>query len=298
MPIDSYAPFRISGVVDVVPGRGDLPVVQIRNSFAEAEVYLLGATVAGFVPKGEKPLIWLSPTSPFVEGKAIRGGIPVCFPWFGPHRTAKDFPIHGCVRFRSWSLESTAQLSDGRTRVVLFIESDDATRAYWPHDFRLELAVTVGKTLEVEMTATNVGTGPFSYENCLHTYFAVGDAAKTKVQGLDGLGYMDRRAAPYRAVQAGDIAPAAEVNAVYMGPPARLSIQDAANGRRIVLDQGNFKETVVWNLWEANAAKNAEIADGWKTYLCVEAANCVDTDVTLLPGTSHRSWVRYGVEKA
>lgn len=298
MSIDTYASFRIPGVVDVVAGEGGLPVVQVRNSHSEADIYLLGATVARFVPKGEQPLIWLSPTSPFAEGKAIRGGIPVCFPWFGPHKTKKEFPVHGCVRFRSWEIESVAQLSDGRTKVVLFIGSDEATRGYWPHDFRLQLAATIGKSLEVELIASNTGVEPFSYENCLHTYFNVGDVAKTTVLGLDGLGYLDRGKSDIRAVQTGDVKPAAEIVNVYMGAPARSTIVDSVNKRKIVLDQGNFKETVVWNPWDVAAAKNPEIAGGWKSYICVEAGNCLDTNVTLLPGTSHSSWVRYGVEKA
>lgn len=294
---DSLSSFRIPGVVDVVPGRGDLPVLQVRNTFAEADIYLLGATVTRFVPAGEQPVLWLSDNTPAVEGKALRGGIPVCFPWFGPHRKVSTFPVHGCVRFRSWRIESVAQLSDGRTRVVLGIGSDEATKAFWPHDFLLQLAVTVGTSLEVAMTATNTGDEPFSYENCLHTYFNVGDVAATTVTGMDGLGYLDRGAGDRRGVQSGDIAPQGEIVNIYTGARQRSVIHDTAKGRRIVLDQGNFAESVVWNLWEANAAKNPEIGPLWRTFLCVEAGNCVDDRVTLLPGTSGCSWVRYSVEK-
>jgi glucose-6-phosphate 1-epimerase len=298
MPMEQYAAFAIPNVLEVVEGRGGLPAVRISNRFAQAEIYLHGAHVTRFEPAGGKPLIWTSPSSPYAAGKSIRGGVPVCFPWFGPHRTVKEFPVHGFVRFRSTELLETAQLSDGRTRAVFGLAADDATRAYWPHEFRLEAAVTVGAELEIALTVANTGREPFSYEDCFHTYFAVGDATRSAVSGFDGSGYIDRLKGDSRGVQSGDVVPSTgEITNVYTLVPPRAAIEDAANGRRIAAEQSGLANAVVWNPGEATAAKNPEMAGMWKDFLCLEAANCLDTRIVLLPGCSHASRVRYRAEK-
>ena len=297
MQLKEYSAFAIPGQVSVEEGKGGLPVVKVRNAFAQADIYLYGAHVTHYEPKGGKPLLWLSDASPFAAGKAIRGGIPVCFPWFGPHRTNKDFPVHGVARFRSWELQSVAALSDGKTRIVLSLSSNEETRSFWPHDFFLEMAVVVGPSLELELTASNADREPFLYEDCLHTYFSVGDVAKTSVSGLDGTGYIDRARSDARSVQKGPVNPAGETVNAYMQAPSRTEIADTAGGRKIVVEQCGFKSTVVWNPWEATAAKNPEMIDRWRGFICVEGANCLDANVVLLPGTSHRSYVRYTAEK-
>ena len=299
MSIDQYASFAIPNTLEVVEGRGGLPLVKISNRFADAEIYLHGAHVTHFAPKGGKPMIWTSPASPYADGKSIRGGIPVCFPWFGPHRSVKEYPVHGFVRFRSTELAETSQLSDGRTRAVFSLKADDAVRAYWPHEFRLDLSVTVGKELELSLTVTNTGREPFSYEDCFHTYFAVGDATRAAVTGFDGVGFIDRLKGDARGVQSGDVsASSVEITHVYTLVPPRAAIDDAAGGRRIAVEQSGLANAVVWNPGEATAAKNPEMAGMWKDFLCLEAGNCLDTRITLLPGCSHVSAVRYGTEKA
>jgi D-hexose-6-phosphate mutarotase len=223
--------------------------------------------------------------------------MPICFPWFSAHRTNKDFPIHGCVRFRSWELGSAARLSDGRARVKLVLLSNEATRAFWPYDFKLELTATVGKNLEVELTATNTGADPFRYDDCLHTYFAVGDVRKATVAGLDGIGYIDRINGDIRSVQKGILPIQGEITHVHTRVAGRVEIRDAEWNRKIIIEQAGMDENIVWNPWEATAAKNAEMAGLWKDFLCVESGNCMDGMVVLAPGCSHTSWVRYGAEK-
>lgn len=297
MQLTEYSAFTIPGQVSVEEGKGGLPVIRVRNTCAQADIYLHGAHVTHFEPTGGKPLLWLSDASPFVTGKAIRGGIPVCFPWFGPHKTNKDFPVHGIARFRSWTLQSVATLSDGRTRVVLALSSSDETRSFWPHDFLLELAVVVGPSLELELTAYNTDSEPFLYEDCLHTYFSVGDVTKTSVSGLDGVGYIDRTRSDARSVQTGPVVPSCETVNAYMQAPSRTELADTAGDRKIIMEQNGFKSTVVWTPWEATAAKNPEMVDRWRGFLCVEGANCLDANVVLLPGTSHRSYIKYTTEK-
>jgi len=178
-----------------------------------------------------------------------------------------------------------------------YLSSNDETRSLWPHDFFLEMAVVVGPSLELELTASNADREPFLYEDCLHTYFAIGDVAKTSVSGLDGTGYIDRARSDARSVQKGPVTPADETVNIYMNAPSRTEIADTAGGRKILVDQCGFKSTVVWNPWEATAAKNPEMIDRWRGFICVEGANCLDANVVLLPGTSHRSYVKYTAEK-
>ena len=297
MSLKEYESFSIPPVVSIEEGRGGLPCVKIASDFAEAEMYLYGAHVTRFDPKGDRPILWTSPSSPFTPGKPIRGGIPICFPWFGPHRRKKEFPIHGFARIRSFELTYTARLSDGRIRVGMVQKSDEETRAFWPRDYILEVTATFGKVLEVSLTVTNTDREPFSFEDGTHTYLAVSDAPSTAVRGLDGVCYMDRLANDALGIQSGDLIIGRGLTKIFTDSPRAVSIEDRAGGRVIIAEQEGMANTVVWNPGKETAAANSEIAGKEKEFLCVEAANCVNHPVILLPGCSHTSTVRYSVEK-
>lgn len=287
---------EIPGTVDLTAGEGGLPLIRVRNDYAECDIYLYGAHIARFKNAGAGDLLWMSPTSPFVQGKAIRGGIPLCFPWFGPHRTRSDLPQHGFARTRLWEHESSAQLDDGRTRITLRTADDERTRELWPHRFGAELAVTVGPTLELSLLIENRGDEPFRYEDCFHTYFKVGSASGCAVEGLDGVGYIDRGRSDVRAVQVGVLRPSGETVNAYMRSPSSCALVDPLFQRRVSIAQDGCSSTVVWNPGATTAAKNPEILAAWEGFLCVESANCLDTPILLLPGTAHRSAVRFAVE--
>ena len=271
-------------------------MLSIRNRYAECDIYLYGAHIARFDPADGDGLLWMSPTSFFEEGKPIRGGIPVCFPWFGPHETRTDLPLHGVVRTRYWDIESTAWLSDDRTRIELSIGDDSVTRESWPYAFRLKMTVTVGETLDVELSTENTGRDPFRYAESLHTYFKAGHAHGCSVEGLDGVGYVDRVRKDARAVQYGPLRLSGETVNAYMRSPAKCTLVDPIMKRRIIVEQRGFADTVVWNPGKEAAARNPEIGAAWNQYLCIESANCLDNQVFLLPGNSHRSFARFRVE--
>lgn len=260
MSLKEYEAFAIPPIVSIEEGRGGLPFVKITSDLAEAEMYLYGAHITRFHPKGAKPLLWVSPASPFTPGKPIRGGIPICFPWFGPHRVKKEFPIHGFVRIRFFELSYTAQLSDGRIQVAMIQKSDEETRAFWHHDYILEVTATFGKLLEVSLTVTNTDREPFSFEDCTHTYFAVSDASSTVVRGLDGLCYMDRLANDALGVQSGDLIVGGGLTKIFTNSPQAVSIEDRSGGRVILAEQEGMANTVVWNPGKQTAASNPEIA--------------------------------------
>lgn len=292
--VDSRAA-GIPGELEVGTGKGGLPLIKVRNAFAECDIYQFGAHVARFVPKGETDLLWMSPTSPFQEGRPIRGGIPVCFPWFGPHGTRGDLPLHGVARLRTWEFLYAARLSDGRTRLALGLSDDEASRSVWPHEFRLELELTVGRSLELTLLTENPGKEPFLYEDCFHSYFAVSHPHRCEIAGLDGTAYIDRLRKDARGVQSGALVLSGETVNAYMRSPSSISIRDEGR-RRVRVDQRGFSSVVVWNPGAEAGGKNPEIGASWDQYLCVESANCLDGPVILGPGNAHRSTVKYTAE--
>ncbi|MCX7786507.1 MAG: D-hexose-6-phosphate mutarotase [Spirochaetes bacterium] len=296
MPLNPYSAFTMPPFVQIQEGGGGFPCFKITNDYTEAEMYLYGAHVTKFHPRHKKPLLWMSPTSSFMVGKPIRGGIPLCFPWFGPHKQRKDYPIHGFMRIRSFEPVSVAQLSDGRTRIQLMQKSDETSITYWPHEYMAEVTATFGESLEVSLTVTNPGDEPFSFEDCMHTYFAVTDAPSAVVSDLNGVCYMDRLANDSFGVQYGELLVGNGLTKIFTRVPRMIRIQDRASGRVIRTEQYGMANTVVWNPGKETAAENPEIAGREREFLCIEAANCVNTPIILLPGCSHTSTVRYSWE--
>lgn len=296
MGANEYAKFDIPGKIRATEGRGGFPSLKVSTELCDAEIYLYGAHLASFVPKGCEDLLWLGELSPFAPGKAIRGGVPVCFPWFGTHRSNPELPAHGLARIRRWEIGSTAMLSDGRARVVLRLTSSDQTMAIWPHEFLLEMDFTLGREIELELRATNAGDEPFSYEDCFHAYFRVGDVGRAAVAGLEGRGFLDKLRADQSCLNPGAIRLSAPVTDLFPIAGRRAEIADEAKGRTIVCEQEGFTGTVVWTPWETALTAFKDIGPAWREFLCVEAVNCRESRVVLLPGTSHSSRAKYGLK--
>lgn len=296
MSTSSYSKFNIPEHLTIVSGEGNLPKILISTKYATAEIYLYGAHVSSFIPSGQGDMLWMSPLSPFQEGKAIRGGIPICFPWFGPHREKSDFPAHGFVRTQEWSLDSSALLSDGQVQIVLSTKSNDQTKQLWPFDFHLELRVTTGPCLTLELITTNTDSKPFIYEDCLHTYFDVADVNKAVVTGLENTPYLDRLEKDKPGVLLSSINPDKPVTYIFPKSAPDAQIEDTTRKKVISSHKNGFKGSVAWTPF-TNAEKSfPEIGTYWKNFICLEAVNCGDYAVTLLPGTSHKSAVRYSVK--
>lgn len=277
----------IPGVASVVPGQGDLPKVRITTPAATAEIYLHGAHVTSWQPADSAEVLFLSKLSRFEDGKAIRGGIPICFPWFRAKADNPKAPAHGFVRTRAWKLESIAQ---GGPDVVVSLttESDDSTRAWWPYDFRATHCVTVGSSLKLELVVENTGDAPFRFEEALHTYNRVSDAAAIRISGLDHITYLDNRDNNAVKRQPGDIHFTAATDNAYIDTTDSVTIHDAALNRSIRLDKQNSSTTVVWNPWSDGAAALADMDDSeWREFACVEASNILSAAVTLPPAKSH-----------
>jgi len=187
--------FGIAGRVQILADEGGIPKVRVTAPQSHGEMHLHGAQVTSWRPAGAEEVIFLSHQARWEEGKAIRGGIPICFPWFRGKADDPHAPAHGVVRTRIWALESIEHNADGIT-VTMSIGSDPDTRRWWPADFRLLQTVTFGSELKLAFKVSNTGTSPFRFEEALHTYYKVGDVRRVRVRGLDGDQFAQRRRHP------------------------------------------------------------------------------------------------------
>ena len=279
--------FAIPGVAKVAPGSGGLPKVQITSPAASAEIYLHGAQVTSWRPKNFEEVIFLSEHSRWEEGRAIRGGIPVCFPWFRAKADDPKAPAHGFARTRSWQLESLVRQQDSVV-ATMSTESDEDSRKWWPHEFRLAHRITVGDALKLELTVSNTGTAPFRFEEALHTYNRVGNAEELRITGLDQAVFLDNRDGNREKHQNGDFHFAAATDNAYIDAQNAVEIIDPALRRRIRLEKQGSLTTVVWNPWSDGASALADLGnDEWRQMACVEASNILNNAVTVAPGQEH-----------
>jgi D-hexose-6-phosphate mutarotase len=274
---------EISGRVEIINGHGGLPLVKIRTPWSTAEIYLLGAHATGFQKNGEPPLIFMSARSYFAPGKPIRGGVPVCFPWFGPREGG---PGHGLVRILAWDLAETAASPDGRVTVRLRLPKESLAPE-WPA-LRTEFILTVADTLTMELIATNESSDKTQVlENCLHTYFQVGDIGALSLAGLQNAPFDDFAFGANGARRNGDPAPlriTQETNRVYPDNAATMEIRDEKLKRTIRVEKFNSQSTVVWNPWTTQKMPEDWGQTEHRQMVCVESGNVKQNKISLAPG--------------
>ena len=270
-------------------GRGGLERLLLLAADGEAHVYLHGGHVSHFQPKGEKPVLWMSGRSRFEPGKPIRGGVPVCFPWFGPKPGAPEAPMHGFARIVPWAVSSVMREPDGSLRAVLELTAQAAARGGFPLELALTLSLHVGRSLRMELGVHNVNGAAATFEEALHSYFAVSDVRGLSIRGLEGVAYLDKTAAMARKPgEPGPITIAAETDRVYNGTAATVVVEDPGWRRRLVVCKSGSATTVVWNPWIAKAKAMPDFGDDeWPGMVCVETANAGDDRITLAPGATH-----------
>ncbi len=279
--------FGIEGLARVVASNGGLAAVVVTSPAAHGALFLHGGQVTSWVPTGAgTDVLFVSRQAVWQRDRAIRGGIPVCFPWFGAHPTNPAAPSHGFARLREWRLASIEPRGDGVV-VAVDYSSDAASRELWPHEFHLRLEVAFGATLQVALTVTNSGRETFSFEEALHTYFAVADVRSASLSGLAGARYLDTVGGIREARQQGDVRFEAETDRIYFTTDGAV-IHDRSRPRRITVHKKNSANTVVWNPWIARAIALADFGDDeWTRMLCVETCNVRDAAIPLDPGHSH-----------
>ncbi len=275
-----------------------LVVAEIANAHGTAGICLQGGHVMSWHPKATaEPVVWLSRLARLAPGKSIRGGVPICWPWFGAHETETGFPGHGYARTVPWQVTKTCSRADGATQIVLELVESDATRAMWGKPGKVEVAVTVGRSLTVALTTTNTGNVPFVIGEALHTYLRIGDIAKVRVRGLEGCEFLDKAAGGTRRREDEALGFAAETDRVYVNTSADCLIEDSLLGRRIRVAKSGSRSTVVWTPWTEKADKMGDFGpDGWREMLCVESANALENRVTVPAHGSHTLSAEYSVE--
>lgn len=265
---------------------------KVANSLARATISLYGAQVQSYQPKGQKEVLWMSPQCVFEKGTPIRGGIPICFPWFGPNPEDGSKPAHGFARLSTWDVVKTAALPSGETEVVFELKNSSYTEGLWPFSFTASLSVVVGKKLEVTLCYTNTDNDQsFTVSDALHSYFNVSDIDNISIDGLSGCRYyngFEKEPTHVQNEATLTITSTSEENRRYIGHSATCTITDAAWNRKIGVEKRGSEVTVVWNPGEVTTKTMGDIPnDGYHSFACVEAVNAYSDSVVLQPGQSH-----------
>lgn len=279
--------FGIPGIAEIVNGHSGLPKVAISSATAHGEIYLHGAHVTSWKPAESSEVLFMSRNSLFQDGKPIRGGVPVCFPWFGPNASNPKAPAHGFVRTRPWQLKS---LENNGADIVVTMElsSDEETKKWWPADFRLVHRVTFGQELTLQLIFANTGSQSLTYEAALHTYYRIGDISRTSVEGLDRVHYLDKTDNAEEKIQHGTLTIGKETDSVYLNTASDIEITDPVLRRKITVQKENSHCTVVWNPWIEKAKALADLGEtAWPNMVCVEACNVGPFAVKVAPGQQH-----------
>ena len=285
--------FGIPGVV-FREGPGELGSVEVENPHGTARVALQGAHVMAWAPRDEQPVIWLSEAARYATGVPIRGGIPICWPWFGPHPSQPKQPQHGIARTADFQVVAVERLFDGRTRLT-FRLPDGSGRDAWSHPTELLYMVTVGRTLELDLVTRNAGAEPVTVGQALHTYFRVSDYGVVTVHGVEGSRYLDKLDGA-EGVQDRPLRLAGKTDRVYVESVRDCVIEDPGLSRAIRISKRNSHSTVVWNPGLSGAAPESDFgATGSREMLCVETANAAADVVRLEPHAVHLLFARYSV---
>src|SRR5262245_10490375 len=290
--------FAIAGVLKFEAGSGGLIRAAVGGRPAEGHVYLHGAHVTHYRSAGQQPLLFLSERSRFATGQAIRGGVPVIFPWFGARTGHPEAPDHGFARTREWAVESVEHAQDGSVAVTLALEDDDATRRTWPHAFGVRQRAVFGTRLEITLEVENRSDRPFQVEEALHTYLLVGDVAQASIDGLGGSVYIDKTDGMKRkTLAAGPLRLDGTTDRVFLDTRSTCVVADPVLARRIVVEKTGSATTVGWTPLREKAGAMADLGeDQWRSMLCVEAANAADNAVHLASGERHAMRVVIGAE--
>jgi glucose-6-phosphate 1-epimerase len=285
--------FAIPGVLAFSEDENGMVRASITTPACTAELYMQGAHLTRWQPKGEQPVLFLSERSVFEPGKAIRGGVPIVFPWFGG-RTATaqnqrtDGPSHGFARISEWTLAFAAIAGDD-LHLTLTLEPNEATRALGYDNFQVAYQLTLGPELRLQLVVSNPSAQPLQFEEALHTYFAVADVEQITLIGLSDTEFLDKTDEFKKKRQSETLLKlTGETDRAYLNTVTTINLDDAVLKRRITVCKANSRNTVIWNPWSELAAKLTDMApDGWRSMVCIETANLGANAITLAPGGQH-----------
>lgn|SRR6185312_2141384 len=286
--------FAILGVLAFDETETGLLRSRITTPACTAELYFQGAHLTHWQPAGHGPVLFLSEQSMFETGKAIRGGVPIIFPWFGARTGARtDGPSHGFARIESWDL-AFAALSGDDLHLTLTLAPTEQSRALGFDNFSVALQLILGETLTMRLTIANESGEPLRVEEAFHTYLTVGDATQVRISGLANAEFLDKTDHFNRKFQTEPIiALSAETDRLYLNTTAAVTLEDPTLRRAISVVKQGSQSTVVWNPWKALP----DMADdAWRGMTCVETANAADNALTIAPNSTHTMEAKISVD--
>ncbi len=273
---------RIADLVRVVDHDGHTVIV-VSTPAASADIALQGAQLLSWTPTGNHDVLWCAPLPPANTGKAIRGGVPICWPWFGPHATDATQPQHGLVRTINWTLAET-RATDAGTHIVLTHDAFGCA---------LRLDVEIGTRLSITLSTTNTSTASVTLTEALHPYFRVAAVGDVAIHGLDGLIYRDNTDGMREKQQVGTVRTGQEMIAVFPAAPNVAEIEDPGLKRRIRITRTGGRSTVVWHPGASVSTFKDIPPEMANTFVCVESGNVAPNAVTIAPGATHQLSVSY-----
>ena len=271
-------------------GPGGLPFLLVETERCRARLTPYGAHVCEWTPAGQtSSALFLSPRALFAAGAAIRGGVPICFPWFAAHASDPAKPAHGFARTRLWKTGDVTRDPSGDVRITFHLAADADTRALWDSDFAASLTVTLGTALSMTFEVENTGATDLTCEVALHTYLTVGDVEQTRVHGLERTRFLDK-VDGMRDKITGDepVTFTGEVDRIYVDTTTTCTIEDQRLARRIRIEKSGSPTTVVWNPGPEKGPAVRDLGDSWRNFVCVETAACRPHALTLTPGARHK----------
>lgn len=294
--------FGINGQVRFVEGKGGLPFIEVTNEKASALISIYAGQVLSFKPVDEtEDFMFISDNAYFQAGKSIKGGIPICWPWFGAAPSSENIghlqnPNHGFVRDNFWSVLAVDALKNGDTKVKLEFVDTEKTRKMWPYCFYLSLDIIIGDSLTLDLVTQNTGDQAFSITEALHAYFNVGDAAQVQVLGLEKTEYLDKTKDFVKVCQVGAVTLEEATDHIHINVGHDLTIIDPVFKRKIKITSSGNKNVVVWNPWAKGAASMQDLeGEDYKRFVCVEIANAASNKVKILPASGYRMVTNYKI---
>ena len=290
--------FGLPGVLAFHATANGLIHADITAPSATATVYLQGAHVAAWQPKGQQPVLFVSRKSDFAPGKPIRGGVPIAFPWFAVRHDGKTGPSHGFARIQDWTL-SFAALAGDDLHLTFTLGPTEISRGLGYDNFRLAYQLAIGRTLTMQLTVANDAAAPLVFEEALHTYYAVSDIHEVNVTGLEGVTYLDKNDSLKSKQQQGAITITEPTDRVYLNTSGTCVLHDAGDKRRVTVAKTGSNTTVIWSPWESGAAKLPDLdPTEWHEFIAIETVNAAANAVTLAPGGTHVMQAHVSVEHA
>lgn len=278
-----------------------ITAIKVDTAQATASISLMGGQVLTWHPKSQQePVLWVSKLAQYVPGKAIRGGVPICWPWFGAHPSDSRFPGHGYARVVPWEVASTNIDAFGVVEVDLTLaESDVAAKlrpSDWPASVALSAHIRIGEKLEVTLTTTNNSDREIRLTEGLHTYFHVSDIENVRVLGLDDCEYVDLTDGNQRRQQSGPIVFEGELGRIFVNCDKTSVIEDRKLARAIHVAGTGSQSIAVWNPWLETASKMSDLGnEGWRSMVCVETSNALENAILIQPGQHHTTTAIYSV---